>query len=113
VTLDDLTRGPGHYPGTAMPGEDGNMGIAGHRTTYGAPFFYLDQLEPDDEIHVTDREGETHVYRMVENKIVLPGDAWVLDPDPIDNGEAMLTLTTCHPRFSARQRMVVFAELVS
>jgi sortase A len=113
VTLDDLQRGPGHYPGTALPGEGGNMGIAGHRTTYGAPFFHLDQLQEGDEVHVTDRAGETHVYRFAERAIVLPRDAWVIGPDPLETEAPMLTLTTCHPRFSARERMVVFAELVS
>jgi sortase A len=112
VTLADLTRGPGHYPGTAMPGEDGNFAVAGHRTTYGAPFFHLDQLTEGDEIIVTDRNRRSYTYRFVEQRIVSPGDSSVLGSDPLGNGRPLLTLTTCHPRFSARERMIVFAELV-
>jgi sortase A len=112
VTLADLTRGPGHYPGTAMPGEDGNFAVAGHRTTYGAPFYHLDQLTDGDEIVVTDRNRRSYTYRFVEQRIVNPGDSSVLGSDPLGNGRPLLTLTTCHPRFSARQRMIVFAELV-
>jgi sortase A len=112
VTLADLTRGPGHYPGTALPGEDGNFAVAGHRTTYGAPFYHLDQLTDGDEIIVTDRNRRSYTYRFIEQRIVNPGDSSVLGSDPLGNGRPLLTLTTCHPRFSARQRMIVFAELV-
>ena len=113
VTREALTRGPGHYPGTALPGERGNFAVAGHRTTYGAPFFNLDQLESGDEIHATGRDGVRHVYRVLEEQIVAPTEGWVLAQDPLDRDQPMLTLTTCHPRFSARQRLIVFAELVS
>lgn len=113
VTLTDLQRGPGHYPGTALPGEEGNFAVAGHRTTYGAPFFNLDQLERDDEILVTDRSGERFVYRVRRQEIVAPGDTWVVGPDPLDRGKPVLTLTTCNPRFSNAQRLIVFAELAA
>lgn len=113
VTREALTRGPGRYPGTALPGQPGNFAVAGHRTTYGAPFFHLDQLAAGDEIHVADRSGAVHVYRFAEQRIVSPGDVGVLSDDPRGTGVPTLTLTTCHPRFSAAQRMVVFAELVS
>lgn len=109
---EELARGPGHYVGTALPGEDGNMAVAGHRTTYAAPFFHLDQLQEGDEIHVTGRDGRRHVYRFSDRRIVTPNDTWVLGPDPLDRGRPLLTLTTCHPRFSAAERMIVFAELV-
>lgn len=112
VTRDDLTRGPGHYPDTAGPGEEGNLAIAGHRTTYGSPFFHLDQLVEGDRVHVTGRDGERHTYRVTRQQIVGPGDVWVVGPDPLGSGAPTLTLTTCHPRFSAAQRLVVFAELV-
>ncbi len=112
VSREQLKRGPGHYPNSAEPGADGNFAVAGHRTTYGAPFFDLDELEPDDEVHVTDWSGQRHVYRVLEQRIVTPGDNWVLAPDPLERDAALLTLTTCHPRFSARQRLIVFAELV-
>lgn len=111
VTAGDLRRGPGHYPGTAAPGDDGNVGIAGHRTTYGAPFYDLDDLRSGDEVHLVDDEGERWVYEVVEQRVVGPSDAWVIDDDPRDQGHPLLTLTTCHPRFSAAERLIVWAEL--
>ncbi len=111
VTVADLQRGPGHYPDTAMPGEDGNFAVAGHRVTYGRPFFRLDEIEPGDEIHVVDRDGERFVYEVASSEVVGPYDGWVLDEDPLETGEPTLTLTTCHPRFSAAERLVTFAEL--
>jgi sortase A len=114
VSLDDLRAGPGHYPDTAAPGEEGNVGIAGHRTTYGAPFWSLDELTPGDTIHVVDRSGEEWVYEYVEQRIVTPQDTWVVDEDdPLGSGAPTITLTTCHPRFSAAQRLIAWGELVS
>lgn len=112
VSVADLRQGPGHYPDTAEPGEVGNVGISGHRTTYGAPFYHLDRLQAGDTIHVVDRDNREWVYEFVEQRIVQPTDVWVVGPDPLDTGGALLTLTTCHPRLSAAQRMIVFAELV-
>lgn len=111
VELSTLRRGPGHYPSTAAPGEEGNFAVAGHRTTYGAPFLHLDEIRPDDEIHVTDAEGNRHTYKVAEQRVVQPDARWVVDSDPLDTGAPTLTLTTCHPRFSAAKRLVVFAEL--
>lgn len=111
VELSTLRRGPGHYPSSAAPGEEGNFAVAGHRTTYGAPFLHLDEIRPDDEIHVTDPEGNRHTYEVTEQRVVDPTARWVVDPDPLDSGAPTLTLTTCHPRFSAAKRLVVFAEL--
>jgi sortase A len=113
VTLAALRSGPGHYPGTAQPGQPGNVAIAGHRTTYGAPFFNLDGLAPGDEIHVTGRDGVTHVYAFRELRVVAPSDTWVVGPDPLETGAPTLTLTTCHPRFSQAERLIAFAELVT
>ncbi len=113
VGVDDLQRGPGHYPTSAAPGAPGNFAVAGHRTTYGAPFYHLDQLAPNDEIYVTDRSGRRFTYRVVNEQVVAPSQHSVLDPDPLGLGKPMLTLTTCHPRFSNAQRLVVFAELVA
>jgi sortase A len=112
VTEQVLTTGPGRYPGTAQPGEDGNFAVAGHRTTHGAPFWNLDQLQDGDEIHVTDRNGTRWVYAFAETRIVPPSDVSVLAPDPLDTGAPTLTLTTCHPRWSQTERMIVFAELI-
>ncbi len=113
VTLADLQRGPGHYPGTAMPGQKGNFAVAGHRTTYGAPFFNLDQLRKGDEVRVTRRDGKKFVYRVHTQQIVAPGDTWVIESDPLKRGKKTLTLTTCNPRFSNAERLIVFAELVT
>ncbi|CAN5905955.1 hypothetical protein BH23ACT10_BH23ACT10_19830 [soil metagenome] len=106
-----IDQGPSHYPTSALPGEDGNFAVAGHRTMHGAPFGHLDQLRRDDEIRVTDRAGRRFDYRVVEQRIVHPSATWVVDPDPLGTGTPTLTFTTCHPRYSARQRLVVWAEL--
>ena len=106
-----LKQGPGHYPDTAAPGRPGNFAVAGHRTTYGAPFYHLDQLRTGDEIHVVDRQQQTWVYRVTETRVVLPDETWVVGPDPLQTGSPVLTLTTCEPRFSAAKRLIVFAEL--
>lgn len=115
VSNADLAKGPGHYPGTAMPGEVGNTVFSGHRTTYGGPFNRLDELVAGDQILV-DTASATHVYRMTGSKIVLPTDVSVIAPVPGKPGakakKARLTLTTCHPKFSAAYRLIVFAELV-
>ncbi len=108
VTPATLRNGPGHMPWTPVPGQPGNAVISGHRTTYGAPFFDLDLLEPGDEIEVDTAIG-THVYTVRETVIVTPTDVWVTDPRP----GAWLTLTTCHPKLSARERLIVFAELTA
>ena len=108
VGVEDLKKGPGHYPGTPMPGEPGNAAIAGHRTTYGAPFYDLSNLEAGDPITVTTRVGEFR-YEVVESQVVSPEAVEVLDPTD-DN---RLTLTTCNPRYSAAERLVVRAKLVT
>jgi sortase A len=107
VGLPDLKKGPGHYPQTPMPGQPGNAAIAGHRTTYGAPFFRLNELNPGDTIYVTTAQGAFE-YHVRETKVVKPTEVSVLNPTP-DN---RLTLTTCNPRFSASQRLVVVSDLI-
>ena len=107
VTLDDLKRGPGHYPDAPMPGQPGNAAIAGHRTTYGAPFNRIDELEAGDEILLTTLQGAFR-YEVSEQLIVSPDQVEVLK----DFGDNRLTLTACHPKYSARQRIVVVATLV-
>lgn len=112
VTLDHLAGGPGHYPHTEAPGQVGNFAVAAHRTTNGAPFYRLDALQPGDEIHVIDRSGRHFVYDFVDHRVVAPHDVWVLGDDaPGPDGGAWMTMTTCHPRFSAAQRLVAFAQL--
>ncbi len=106
VDRETLQLGPGHIPGTALPGQPGNAVLSGHRTTYGRPFFDLDQLTTGDVIEVESAVGVS-TYTVRESQIVTPFDVWVTDAR--DGG--WLTLTTCHPKFSARERLVVFAEL--
>jgi sortase A len=100
-----LTRGPGHMPETPLPGDAGNGVISGHRTTYGAPFNELDELQPGDVITV-ERVSGTHTFTVRETIIVAPTEVWVAE----HRDGTWLTLTTCHPEGSARQRLVVFAE---
>lgn len=108
VGTDELKAAPGHYPGTPLPGRTGNSAIAGHRTTYGAPFNRLDELVKGDAILVTTAEGEFR-YEVREAQVVDPGAAEVLNP----TGDNRLTLTTCHPEFSARERLIIVADLAS
>jgi sortase A len=103
----DLHKGPGHYPATPMPGQLGNAAIAGHRTTNGKPFYDLNELQPGDDIFITMPYG-TYTYRVTQQLIVSPRDIAVVGPTP----DAQLTLTTCNPRFSARQRLVIHSRLV-
>lgn len=108
VGVEALKKGPGHMSATALPGEIGNVVISGHRTTYGAPFWRLDELVLGDEISMVTRAG-SHIYRVTEVKVVKPTDLSVTEPSP---SEFRLTLTTCHPRLSARQRLIVVARMV-
>jgi sortase A len=104
----DLKKGPGHYPATPMPGQLGNAAVAGHRTTYGQPFYRLDEVNPGDEIVLTTVQGR-FVYRATGSEVVGPDRSDVVattDPDV-----ARLTLTTCHPRYTAANRLIVYADL--
>jgi sortase A len=104
----DLDNGPGHYVGTALPGQAGNVAIAGHRTTHGAPFNGLGKLTPGDPITLTTTWGERLAYVVSEAPFtVSPSDTGVLDYA----GDNRLTLTTCNPEFSAAQRLIVVAKL--
>ncbi|MFV1960744.1 MAG: sortase [Acidimicrobiia bacterium] len=103
-----LKSGPGHTPGSPLPGQPGNAVLAGHRTTYGRPFWDFDLLEIGDRIEVESAIGVS-VYEVREIAVVQPTDVWVTDDRP----GAWLTMTTCEPKFSARQRLVIWAEMVS
>ncbi len=113
VSLSDLKKGPGLYPASPLPGQTGNSAIAGHRTTYGAPFNRIDELVPGDEIVITTPQGQFRYFVSDEegdgngNQIVSPSQVEVLR----DFGDNRLTLTACHPKYSARQRIVVVAKL--
>jgi len=108
VDKNDLKKGPGHYPETPMPGQLGNAAIAGHRTTFGQPFFDVDKMETGDEIVVTTVAGR-FVYRVTGQEIVSPSDYQVIATT--DPTRATLTLTSCHPKYTARERIIVYAEL--
>jgi len=103
-----LQQGPGHYPGTPLPGEAGNAAIAGHRTTYLHPFYNLNELNPGDAIFITTTQGAFQ-YDVTSSQAVPPTDVSVVD----DTTSPQLTLTTCNPRYSASQRLVVKAALVA
>jgi sortase A len=108
VEKNDLKKGPGHYPDTPLPGQLGNSAIAGHRTTFGQPFFDVDKLRNGDEIVVTTLDGR-FVYRVTGQEIVSPSDYQVIATT--DPTRATLTLTSCHPKYTARERIIVYAEL--
>ena len=107
TAVEDLKHGPGHYAGTKLPGEPGLAAIAGHRTTYGNPFFDLDKMRAGDEIIVASQLGVFR-YKTLDLKVVKPSDSAVLDDK---GGRNLLVLTTCHPKFSASRRLVLTAEL--
>jgi sortase A len=107
IGRNDLRNGAGHMPHTPLPGQPGNAVISGHRTTYGAPFHDLDTLAEGDRVEVETAIG-VHVYEVRESLVVAPTDIWVTRP----REGAWLTLTTCNPKFSSRERLIVFAELV-
>jgi sortase A len=102
----DLRTGPGHYPDTPLPGERGTVAIAGHRTTYGAPFRRIDQLEPGDRIELRMPYGR-FVYRVERTRIVEPTETSVIARVDHDR----LVLSACHPLYSAAKRIIVFARL--
>jgi len=103
----NLRKGPGHYPDTPLPGEPGTIAIAGHRTTYGAPFRRIDELERGDRI-VLDMPNGRFNYRVQRTTIVDDQDLSVLEPA----GYKRLMLSACHPLYSAAQRVIVFARQV-
>lgn len=108
------TLGIGHYPGTAMPGDVGNFAISAHRTTYGKPFTRITELQQGDALVV--RTADTwFVYRVNSTEIVRPSDVQVIAPVPNDPAatptERLITLTTCHPMYSARERYIVYGSL--
>jgi len=125
---DELSQGPGHYVGTALPGQPGNLALAGHRVGKGSPFLDADRLLPGDPI-VVETADAWYVYRVLGDaatgdyaadpsgvpgqQIVAPSDVSVIAPTPggTEATQAYLTLTTCHPKYSARQRLIVHAVL--
>ena len=105
--LESLRKGPGHYPDTPLPGAPGTTAIAGHRTTYGAPFRHIDEVRHGEPI-VIDMPDGRFVYRIERTKVVDDQDLSVLDKV----GYKRLVLSACHPLYSAAQRIIVFARQV-
>jgi len=116
VSTDDLKKGPGHYPGTADPGGLGNFVVSGHRTTYLAPFNGLGALAQGDAIVIETRDTY-YTYRVTTVQTVLPTDVAVILPVPgqprATPKQALITLTTCTPKYSATHRLVVTGLLES
>jgi sortase A len=110
VGVADLKKGPGHFPETPMPGQYGNAAIAGHRTTYGHPFYKLDKVQVGDLIEVDTLVGK-YTYKVTGNRVVSPAQYADVIPT-VDPKVATLTLATCTPAYTARQRLIVFAQLV-
>ena len=122
VGTEDLKKGPGHYPSCragferplctefeeVWPGQEGRVILSGHRTTYGAPFFDLDKLKPGDEIITQTKWGE-FTYEVTETRIVQPDSLAIA----IQSDAAEIVLTTCNPKYSAAQRLIVFGRLVT
>jgi sortase A len=104
--VESLRKGPGHYPETPLPGAPGTTAIAGHRTTYGAPFRRIDQLKHGDRILIDMPDGR-FVYRVETTKVVDDQDLSVLD----SVGYQRLVLSACHPLYSAAERIIAFARL--
>jgi sortase A len=104
--VDSLRKGPGHYPETPLPGESGTTAIAGHRTTYGAPFRHIDEVKHGEPIIIDMPDGR-FLYRVQRTQVVDDQDLSVLDRV----GYQRLVLSACHPLYSAAQRIIVFARL--
>lgn len=113
VTDAALASGPGWYPTTAKPGEQGNTAIAGHRLGYGDPFEHLDQLAPGDALVLDASATNSRRYEVVDSFLVDPEDVWVLGPNVLRNGSDTLTLTTCDPPGVNSKRRVVVARAVA
>lgn len=108
-----LERGPGHWPGTPLPGQPGNAVLSGHRTTFTKPFADLDRFEPGDEITVGIGELPGVVFQVVETRLVPEAEyVEVVLAQPADPEARRLTLFACHPEGSRSHRIVVVAEAV-
>ena len=104
-----LKKGPGHIPETPLPGQPGRCTISGHRTTYGAPFNRIDELKKGDLIYLEALNGSEYIYRVKSFQIVKPTYVQILN----GTDKKELLLTTCYPEYSAKERLVVIAELIN
>jgi sortase A len=112
--LPQLALGPGHVPGTALPGQIGNFAVAAHRVTAGNPFYRLNDLRPGDKVMI-ETAAATYTYQVTTSELVLPDDTAVLDPVPGHPRQhpstAMITLITCDPPWTGTHRIIVFGSL--
>jgi len=109
IALSVIDRGVAHWAGTSEPGGSGNVVLAGHRTTHSRPFWALDRLENGDLVYLQDGNGFEVMYKVADSFVVEPEDLWI----SYDFGKPMVTMFACHPRGSARYRIVVQADLVA
>jgi sortase A len=107
-TLEVIDHGPGHFPGTALPGQVGNVVVAGHRVTHSRPFRHLDQLQPGDTATFETATG-SYTYTFTGHEIVGPYDVYITN----QGAEYKATLFACHPPGSARYRIVAYWKLTS
>src|SRR4029077_17906096 len=108
VGLDVLANGPGHWSGTAMPGDNGNTVVAGHRVTHTHPFLDIDQLNPGDQVIFTTTAGR-FVYAVTQTFIVTPDPTWIANP----TSDPTMTLFACHPKHEKTHRIVVTGHLIA
>lgn len=115
VTLEVLAEGIGHYPSSAMPGQQGNFAVAGHRISYGEPFRNVPELQIGDNVYV-ETENYWYTYRLAKSEIVLPDATWTVDPEPFGAestlSDKLVTLTTCEPLYGNSHRWIWWGELV-
>lgn len=107
VTDAQFDKGVGYWPGTALPGQEGNMVIGGHRTARPRPFWDIQKLRAGDAVYLT-RKGRTYTYEVTRYRVVAASATWIIN----QTSDATLTLFTCHPRGTTRQRYVVNARLI-
>ena len=105
VSLPTLNKGPGHWPGSALPGQLGNVVVAGHRVSHNHPFRDIDKLKPGNQVVFT-VDGGRYVYLVRETKIVNPDALWIVEQTPTKTA----TLFACHPKGSTKKRIVVFLD---
>lgn len=106
IRMPTLDRGPGHWPGSAMPGSGGNVVVGGHRTSKHAVFRHVDRLVAGDEIVFVGADGAKHIYVVNRVEIVDPSAVWIVEPTPTPQA----TLFACHPPGSTRERIIVFSD---
>lgn len=109
VSMDVIDKGVAHWSGTAAPGEDGNVVLAGHRTTHSRPFWALGDLDVGDLIYMEDGLGFEVIYRVAESFVVDPSALWIT----YETDEPTLTMFACHPKGSAKYRIVITADLLA